>query len=50
MAVQVAGFYLKKIIENGEESGREMYMLTVAETLEYLAVLESEYAKSPSLG
>ena len=46
MAVQIAGFYLKRIIENGEESGREMYMLTVAETLECLAALEGEYAKS----
>ena len=49
MAVQIAGFYLKTIIENGEENGREMYMLTVAETLEYLAALASEYAKSTSL-
>ena len=49
MAVQIAGFYLKTIIENGEESGREMYMLTVPETLEYLAALEAEYAKSTSL-
>ena len=49
MAVQIAGFYLKTILENGEENGREMYMLTVAETLEYLAALASEYAKSTSL-
>lgn len=49
MAVQIAGFYLKTIIENGEESGREMYMLTVPETLQYLATLESEYANSASL-
>ena len=49
MAVQIAGFYLKRIIENGEESGREMYMLTVAETLECLAALEGEYAKSTSV-
>ena len=46
MAAQIAGFYLKRIIENGEESGREMYMLTVADTLECLAALEGEYAKS----
>lgn len=49
MAVQIAGFYLKTIIENGEESGREMYMLTVPETLQYLEALESEYEKSASL-
>jgi hypothetical protein len=43
MAVQIAGHYLKTIIENGEESGREMYTLTVPETLEHLAAMESEY-------
>lgn len=36
LAVQTAGHYLKSIIENGEESGKEMYTLTVAETLEHL--------------
>jgi len=46
MAVQVAGRYLKTIIENGEESGREMYALTVPETLEHLAALEAEYVQA----
>jgi hypothetical protein len=46
MAVQIAGHYLKTIIENGEESGREMCVLTVPETLEHLAALEGEYAES----
>jgi hypothetical protein len=36
LAVEVAGHYLKSIIENGEESGREMYSLTVPETLQHL--------------
>ena len=30
MAVQIAGHYLKWAIESGEDSGREMYSLTVA--------------------
>jgi hypothetical protein len=36
LAVEIAGHYLKSIIENGEESGREMYSLTVPETLQHL--------------
>ncbi len=41
MAVQIAGRFLKHAIESGEDNGREMYTLTVAETLEHLkGVLE----------
>jgi hypothetical protein len=41
LAVETAGHYLKSIIENGEESGREMYSLTVTEALAHVnAVLE----------
>ena len=36
LAVETAGHYLKSIIENGEESGREMYSLTVPETLAHV--------------
>lgn len=36
LAVQTAGHYLKTILENGEDSGREMYTLSVPETLEHL--------------
>ena len=51
MAVQIAGHYLKTIIENGEESGREMYTLSVAETLDHLAALAaSTGAKQASVG
>ena len=39
MAVQIAGHYLKWAIESGEDSGREMYTLTVQETLEHLNAL-----------
>ena len=41
LAVQIAGHYLKRAIESGEDGGREMYSLTVDETLQHLdAVLE----------
>ena len=36
LAVETAGHYLKSIIENGEESGREMYSLTVTEMLNHV--------------
>lgn len=36
MAVQIAGHYLKWAIESGEDSGREMYALSVEETLDHL--------------
>ncbi len=49
MAVQIAGRYLKQLIENGEESGREMYTLTEQEVLEQLeAVLQEHIAKVPA--
>ncbi len=42
LAVETAGHFLKSIIENGEESGKEMYALTVDETLQHVnAVLEA---------
>ena len=41
LAVEIAGHYLRTILENGEESGRDLYTLSVAETLEHLdAVLK----------
>jgi hypothetical protein len=36
LAVEIAGHYLRKILEDGEESGRELYTLSVAETLQHL--------------
>ena len=36
LAVQVAGHYLKKAIESGLDNGREMYTLSVQETLQHL--------------
>ena len=42
MAVQIAGHYLKWAIESGEDSGREMYTLTVQGTLDHLNTLLEE--------
>ena len=36
LAVEIAGHYLKSALESGEGLGREMYSLTVAETLAHL--------------
>jgi hypothetical protein len=45
MAIQIAGHYLKAAIESGLDSGREMYSLTVDETLQHLdSVLGSQAA------
>jgi hypothetical protein len=42
MAVQIAGHYLKWAIESGEDNGREMYSLTVQETLDHLQAIVDE--------
>lgn len=42
MAVQIAGHYLKWAIESGEDNGREMYTLTVPETLDHLQAVMDE--------
>ena len=48
LAVEIAGHYLKTALESGEGVGREMYALTVEETLRHLeaavAELETEAA------
>lgn len=36
LTVEIAGHYLKSALEAGEGLGREMYSLTVAETLDHL--------------
>jgi hypothetical protein len=36
LAVEIAGHYLKTAAESGEGLGREMYSLTVEETLKHL--------------
>ena len=42
MAIAIAGHYLKQAIESGLEGGREMYSLTVEETLQHLQAAEAE--------
>jgi len=42
LAIAVAGHYLKAALESGEGAGREMYSLTVAQTLEHLDALVEE--------
>jgi hypothetical protein len=51
LAVEIAGHYLKTALESGEGAGREMYSLTVAETLRHLndAVSELEAAAATNL-
>ena len=51
LAIQIAGHYLKYLIESGSyEHGREMYTLTVEETLEHLnAVLKEVGAPQDAL-
>jgi len=42
LAVEIAGHYLKTALESGEGVGREMYSLTVTETLKHLDSVVSE--------
>ena len=50
LAVEIVGHYLKSALEAGEGVGREMYSLTVEETLEHLgrAVAEMEAYTEPT--
>jgi hypothetical protein len=41
LAVEIAGHYLRAALEAGEGLGREMYSLTVEETLEHLEAVVS---------
>ena len=42
IAAQVAGHYLKQLIEEGYDARREMYTMTVPEVLEHLDVVVAE--------
>jgi hypothetical protein len=44
LAVEIAGHYLKTALESGEGVGREMYSLTVDETLRHLDAAVNEPA------
>ena|SRR5437879_2559149 len=42
LAVEIAGHYLKTALESGEGAGRELYSLTVEETLSHLDAAVAE--------
>ncbi len=44
LAIQIAGHYLKQTLETGMESGREIYALSVDETLAHLDAVRQEFA------
>ncbi|MGO9865006.1 MAG: hypothetical protein ACLPLR_15460 [Terriglobales bacterium] len=44
LAKEIAGHFLKTALETGEGLGREMYSLTVAETLQHLEGVVAEVA------
>jgi len=49
MAVEIAGHYLRGILETGDECGRDLYTLSVAETLQHVdAVLKQQALVSAS--
>ena len=48
LAKEIAGHYLKTALESGEGLGREMYSLTVDETLKHLAGVVGETEPSVS--
>ena len=48
LAVEIAGHYLKKALESGEGLGREMYSLTVEETLSHLDATIAEMEAQPA--
>jgi len=48
LAVEIAGHYLKSALEAGEGIGREMYSLTVAETLAHLDAVVTEMQAQPA--
>jgi len=44
LAIQIAGHYLKQSLQTGMESGREIYALSVDETLAQLDAVMQEFA------
>jgi len=47
LALEIAGHYLKTALESGEGAGREMYSLTVEETLQHLEAVAHEPEAQP---
>jgi hypothetical protein len=50
LAVEIAGHYLKYVLESGEGVDREMYSLTIAQTLEHLEAAVEEKVGSQPVG
>jgi hypothetical protein len=51
LAKEIAGHFLKTALESGEGAGREMYSLTIAETLKHLdAVVAAGESPVPAAG
>ena len=48
LAVEIAGHYLKSALESGEGGSREMYSLTVEETLAHLEAAVAEMQAQPA--
>jgi hypothetical protein len=50
LAIEIAGHYLKTALETGEGVGREMYSLTIEQTLRHLdgVVADAEHATVPA--
>ncbi len=48
LAVEIAGHYLKSALEAGEGLGREMYTLTVDDTLKHLDAAVAEMEAQPA--
>jgi hypothetical protein len=46
LAIEIAGHYLKTALESGEGAGREMYSLTIEQTLRHLEEVVKEMGRS----
>jgi len=49
LAIQIAGHYLKNAIETGYDNGREMYTLSLDETLDHLNAVMSEFKSASAV-
>jgi hypothetical protein len=49
LAVEIAGHFLKTAIESGEYDGREMYSLTVPQTLQHLNAVSEALRGVPTV-
>ena len=49
LAIQIAGRYLKSAIESGYDNGREMYTLSIDETLDQLQAVMSEFKSATAV-